>query len=229
MEINNANGNNFFTSAKFDDEQGNFFASFNNSQNPIKNKKNQNSQRLNDYDSNILEKTAYQKISDDMLKIEHRISILENSLKKVSGEIDALQSFGDSIHINSLVDKKQLIEEEIEELNEKYSELGLSAKISGQITSVINFSSKNKTGIFSKIKNFISKKILAKVSKKFGYRENIKEALTKLSSINSNVDELITMHTPYGETFSRYEKLTAYINKANSIHAQISKNLKEIK
>ncbi|HNW26485.1 MAG TPA: hypothetical protein PLG15_05035 [Candidatus Gastranaerophilaceae bacterium] len=228
MDIEKASGNNFFTAAPLDNAQGNFFAAFGNVQNSIGQKK-QSPHRLNDYDSNILENTAYQKISDDMLKIEHRIGILEDTLTKITAEIEALKSFGDSIQINSLIDKKQLIEEEIEELNRRYSELGLSAKISGQIASVIRLSSKNKAGIFSKIKNFVSKNILARFFKKINYRENIKDALVKLSSINSNVDDLITMHTPYGETFSRYEKLTAYINKANSIHAQISKNLKEIK
>ncbi len=228
MDIEKASGNNFFAAAQVDTAQGNFFAAFGNLQNPIEQKK-QSLHRLNDYDSTILENTAYQKISDEMLKIEHRIGILEGTLSKTTAEIEALQSFGDSIQVNSLIDKKRLIEEEIEELNNRYSELGLSARISGQIASVIGFSSKNKTSIFSRVKKFITKKILAKIFKKFGYRESVKEALIKLSSINSNVDDLITMHTPYGETFSRYEKLTAYINKANSIHAQISKNLKEIK
>lgn len=228
MDIENTSGNNFFAAAHSDDAQSNFFAAPDNVQNPVK-QKNQSPHRLNDYDSNILENTAYQKISDDMLKIEHRIGLLEDTLSKITAEIEALQSFGDSIQINSLINKKQLIEEEIEELDKKYSQLGLSAKISGQIASVISFSSKNKNGIFSRIKFFISKKILAKIFKKLSYRENVKDALMKLISINANVDDLIKMHTPYGETFNRYEKLTVYINKANSIHAQISKNLKNIK
>ena len=56
----------------------------------------------------------------------------------------------------------------------------------------------------------------------------MKEALEKLSDINANVDELITMQVPYGETINRYEKLTAYLGKANMLHSRISKNLKEM-
>lgn len=56
----------------------------------------------------------------------------------------------------------------------------------------------------------------------------MKDSLEKLSSINSSVDELVTMQVPYGEMEKRYEKLTAYLNKANSIHSEISNNLNSI-
>jgi len=56
----------------------------------------------------------------------------------------------------------------------------------------------------------------------------MKEALEKLSNINLSVDELIKMQVPYGETIDRYEKLTAYLNKANVIHSQISRNVNDM-
>ena len=43
-----------------------------------------------------------------------------------------------------------------------------------------------------------------------------------------NVDELIAMKIPYGETKASYERLTTYLYRANTIHSQISKNLQKL-
>jgi len=181
--------------------------------------------RMNDYDSNILENHSYQLISDEMLKIEHKMGLLEQLLTKLGNEIDALESLGYVIQISDLKERKKKIEDELAELNKEYAQMGLSTKISGQIASAIGFKSNTKNSRFSKVKEFISKKILAKMSKKFGNSQVMKESLDKLSSINSNVDELIHLQVPYGETISRYEKLTAYLNRANVIHSQIFKSM----
>lgn len=206
--------------------EGNFFATI-----PKTTPKEQapsNSNRLNDYDSNIMENTAYREVDDEMLKIEYRINILEELLSKIKKEIEDMADFGNVSVLNQLITRKIAIEKELAELNKKYSELGLGAKISGQIASVVNFTSKKKSTPLSKTKTFLFKKVLGKLSKKFKYSQNIKEALEKLSNINSNVDELITMQVPYGETINRYEKLTAYLSKANLLHSQISQNFNKI-
>lgn len=217
---------NFFSEPLRVPSEGNFFAS--QPENfASENKNHSASNRLNDFDSNILENNAYQDISDEMLKIEHKIGLLENSLAKITGEIEVLQSLGKSTQIPELISRKSALEKEIADLNEKYSELGLSAKISGQIASVVNFTSNKKINSFTKAKDFMAKKVLAKISKKFNYSQKMQEALEKLSNINANVDELITMQTPYGEKIGRYEMLTAYLNRANTIHAQISQNLEK--
>ena len=52
--------------------------------------------------------------------------------------------------------------------------------------------------------------------------------LDTLVSINDNVDELITMKVPYGETKANYEKLTNYLYRANKIHSQISKKMQKL-
>lgn len=184
--------------------------------------------RINDFDSNILENNAYQDINDEMFKIEYKMGILEKLRGKIDKEIEALESLGQGIQIYDLKDRRQKIEQELIELNKKYSELGLSSRISGQIASAVNFTSGKKNGSFAKIKKFISKKIFGKISKKFNYSQDMKEALGNLSNINSSVDELINMQVPYGETIERYQKLTAYLNKANVIHSQISRNLSSL-
>lgn len=57
---------------------------------------------------------------------------------------------------------------------------------------------------------------------------DLSDSLDTLTSINENVDELIAMKVPYGETKANYEKLTNYLYRANRIHAQISKKMKQI-
>jgi len=46
--------------------------------------------------------------------------------------------------------------------------------------------------------------------------------LIKLENINKNVDSLVSMQTPYGETSEKYDQLLQYLNTANSIQYQIS-------
>ena len=184
--------------------------------------------RLNDLDSNILENSAYLEISDEMFKIEHKIGVLEHVLGRYNDEITALESLGASIQIADLKERRRKVEEDLAELNKKYSELGLSSRIAGQLSSAFSFTAKSKHKSLSTARDFVSKNILAKISKKFGYTQRMKEALNNLQSINCSVDELINLQVPYGETDTRYEKLTAYLNKANTIHSQIAKNVDEI-
>ncbi len=221
-----SNTQNLFSPSLSAEQNGdNFFASSQQEQNSTQ---KQTGGRLNDFDSNILENNAYQVIPDEMFKLEHKMSLLESSLSKINSEIDALESLGSEIQITGLKARKKAIEEELKEINNKYSKLGISSKFSGQITSAVKTTSEKKNGTFTKASAFLSKKILSKISKKFGYSQSIKEALENLSNINLSVDELINLQTPYGETVERYEKLTAYLNKANVIHSQISKNIKNI-
>ena len=53
-----------------------------------------------------------------------------------------------------------------------------------------------------------------------------KDSLKRLKSISKSVDELMTMETPYGEASAKYEQLSKYIARANSIQAEISKFIK---
>lgn len=228
VNLNSFNGeNNIFSKPNANTIGGNIFAAAPSGFNKKNVKLKPITGRLNDYDSNILENNAYQDIPDEMFKIEHKIGILENFLAKTIGEIDGLEGLGQASQIQTLLLRKQNIEKEIAELNKKYKELGLSAKISGQIASAVGLPGIKRRGIVSKMWKFFSKKVLSKFSKKFSYSQKIRDALEKLTSINANVDELITLQTPYGEKVERYEKLTAYLNKANVIHSQISENFKK--
>lgn len=217
---------NFFIDSIVSDSEENFFASA--SEYPLKGKKQETPStgtRINDYDSSILENNAYQGLPDEAFKLEHKISLIEQSLAKINKEIETIDGLGYDIQVNELKIRKQMIEEELILLNKKYTCMGFSSKISGHIASAVNLASSGKNNSIDKIKNFVTKKILVKLSKKIGYSQSMKEALDSLNNINSSVDELIQLQVPYGEMIERYEKLTAYLNKANIIHSQISKNI----
>lgn len=213
--------------------EGNFFAANSGSNRQKESEKQPKRQsslpshRINDYDSNILENNAYQAISDEIFKTEHKINLAEQLLGKLNTEIETLESLGYDIQVYHLKERRKKVEQELIDLNQKYSELGLSAKISGQIAAAVNIS-KRKINIFSIIRMFFSRKILSRISKKFNYKQTISDALENLSSINENIDELINIQAPYGENINRYEKLTAYFNKANILHSQINKNINRI-
>lgn len=210
---------------------GNFFL---NAEKSVKNEpkekeKIQNGLRINDFDSNILENNAYQDIKDEVLKLEHKIDIKEKELEKLTQEIETLSAFENEVQLDDLISQKKILENEIAELNKKYSKYGLSAKISGQIANVVKSGAKKRENLTSSAKNIVLKGFLEKISKKFKCSQSMKDALSTLSNINSDVDELVKMNIPYGEKIARYERLTAYLNKANLIHAHIAKDLKTLK
>lgn len=217
----------FFIQTPQTSEAENFFAKGADSQKPKVQENPTIGSRLNDYDSNILENNAYHDMPDEMFKLEHKISLLEQSLVQINTEIEALESLGAQVQVSDLKERRRKITEELKELNTKYCKLGVSSNISGHIASVVNFTSNKKFENFDKVKNFIEKNILAKVSKKFNQNLTMKDALDKLSSINLSVDELVNMQVPYGENLTRYEKLSAYLNKANVIHAKIAHDMKD--
>ena len=78
------------------------------------------------------------------------------------------------------------------------------------------------------IARFVTRHIFSKISKKFKSIADLGDSLDTLESINDNVDELIAMKVPYGETKANYEKLTNYLYRANRIHSQISKKMQTL-
>jgi len=177
--------------------------------------------RLNDYDSNILESSAYREINDEMFKLEYKISEIEKEIETVTLALTAAKDVCDEAKVDILSMRKHKLELELVKLNKKYNECSIASKISGGISS-INIPKGAET-FFDKCAEFISSKILSKISKKFSCGQDLKDALLKLENINKSVDELISMKTPYGEAIDRYSQLTKYLNRANFIHYHISK------
>ena len=172
--------------------------------------------RINGYDSGLLEASAdIGSGVDDTLSLEYRIKNHENKIfiAERSHNQQDLLTYGV---------KKQRIENELKELNRELA----ARQISPQKSNVVNFSSAKKASPLNVFKRFVRRNILAKVSKKFNSLVTVSDSIEALKNINQNVDELMRLKSPYGETAQNYQKLTEYLSRANKIHSQISKSIK---
>lgn len=181
--------------------------------------------RLNALDSAILEKEAYQNIDDEVFKTEYKINLLESELSQLNEEIQQAKNIKDYQKADILIMRRRSIQARLKELNKKYEQSGMSGKLSGEIASIINSHPKIISKIKSSCVNFMSNRVLPKISKTFKSGKTIKNALNKLETINRNVDEIVTTQAPYGEAEERYEMLSDYLNSANTIHYNISKTI----
>ncbi len=188
--------------------------------------------RLNNYDSVLLEEDAYKEVSDDLFKIEYKIARIEEELKEIDNRIQSARDIYDYDQIENLSGRKKQLKEERENLIKMYNEMSLSAKISDSILSVFGGRGKLEDKLPNSIKALqrgikaFSDALLSKMPKKFSSAVELKKSLSRLESINKNVDELISMNIPYGENIDKYEKLSKYIIRANSIQNNISKTIK---
>ena len=181
--------------------------------------------RLNGLDSTLLEAEAYQNIDDETFRIEYKINKLEMAVKTIDKEIANAKSINDLQKVDVLMMRKHSLQAELKALYAYYGESDVTTRLSGELTSMLAFKPSIISNVFNKCADFVSKKVLPKVSKSFNSGQNIKVALSKLETLNKNVDELVTMQMPYGEADERYDRLTNYLNRANVIHFQISKTV----
>ena len=178
--------------------------------------------RLNDLDSNLFSESAYKGVDDEMFQLEYRINRAENKLKRLQSSIISASAINDYQQLKILNAKKLQYEQELKKLYENYNSKSLPSRLSGEILNFVTQSPKKSEGLFQKTINFIEQKLFPKISDKFGIALNIKEALIKLENINKNVDDLVSMQTPYGEHSEKYVRLLQYLNKANTIQYEIS-------
>ena len=175
--------------------------------------------RLNGYDSTILNDKTLPEGESEKLKLEYKISEKQKALTDINGKIKNAELYGTQTEVLSLRVRKQRLEQELFELNREYA----NRKITTPKGEVIELP------WIKKAQTFFSRKVLAKVSKKFNSIVFLGDSMEKLSAINKSVDALIEMKVPYGEKNDNYEKLTEYLYQANQLHSQISKTLGEIK
>ena len=181
--------------------------------------------RLNALDSTLLENEAYQNMDNEVFKKEYKISRIEESIKAIDDEIERAKAIEDFQKADILIMRKHNLQAQLKELNQDYGSSDLTTKLSGNLTSMMS----KKPTFFGKVidncVSFMSGKVLPRISKKFDSGRTIKTALNKLETLNKNVDELVTMQTPYGEADERYDMLGEYLNQANVIHFNISKTV----
>ena len=178
--------------------------------------------RLNDLDSNLFSESAYKGVDDEMFQLEYRINRAENKLKRLQSSIISASAINDYQQLKILNAKKLQYEQELKKQYENYNSKSLPSRLSAEILNFVTQSPKKSEGLFQKTINFIEQKFFPKISDKFGIALNIKEALIKLENINKNVDDLVSMQTPYGEHSEKYVRLLQYLNKANTIQYEIS-------
>ena len=221
---NNKIGGNIFSQKYNFSEVNPFSADFN----PQEVKPTQNTtatnpiKRLNGYDSAILNKTKYNEAETEDLSLEYRIKEKESIIKDLDSKIKVADNYGTQNEALGLKAKKQRISEELNTLRKQQMYGG---RVLGEKSQAYHESFKQKMPIIYKIQSFISRQILAKVSKKVNSVVTLSDSLEQLSEISKSVDDLVDMNVPYGEKVQNYEKLTEYLNQANMIHSKISKSL----
>ena len=176
--------------------------------------------RLNGYDVNMINEIA-EPADDDVVKLGVEINKREEAIEELSTKIAATERLGKLPEVINLKIKEKELEREISELKTLYAQKKSLSK------PALKHKLKKRTDmpVIRAIQRFISRKILAKLSKKFNSIMMLSDSLEMLSGINRSVDELIEMKIPYGENLENYQKLTSYLYKANKIHSQILKKM----
>lgn len=181
--------------------------------NPIK--------RLNGYDSAILNQTNFNEPEGEELSIDYRIKEKEAVVKDLDAKIKVADNYGTQNEALGLKAKRQRILQELDTLRKQQMYGG---RVLGENVPY-HQAFKEKMPLIYKVQSFVSRQILAKVSKKVNSVVTLSDSLEQLSKISKSVDELVEMNVPYGEKVQNYEKLTEYLNQANVIHSKISKSL----
>jgi len=186
----------------------------NHATNPIK--------RLNGYDSAILNKTNFEEQDTEELSLEYRIKEKEAVIKDLDSKIKIADNYGTQNEALGLKAKKQRVLQELDTLRKKQLYGG---RVLGEKKTPFHETFKEKMPVIYKVQSFLSRQVLAKISKKVNSVVTLSDSLEQLSEISRSVDELIDMNVPYGEKVQNYEKLTEYLNQANMIHSKISKSI----
>ncbi len=184
-----------------------------------------NIKRLNDYDLNILNDNSFKDLDDKTLQLECLIAEKEEALDALNMKIKGAELIGKLLDVMDLKIKAKQLENEIAELKSEYSKRNIAERLTDTITSK---RPKAKLSPIRRLARFVSRKIIARMSKKVKSIMDLGDSLDTLTSINANVDELIAMKVPYGETKANYEKLTNYLYRANRIHSQINKKMQRL-
>ena len=111
--------------------------------------KKERQRRLNDYDFNLLKEDAYKDVSDDLFKLEYKISKTEEEIAYLSCQIQAAKEINDIDLLNDLTKQKDLANEDYTALVALYHNKSISARVSESIASI--FSEKLKNKYYSKL------------------------------------------------------------------------------
>lgn len=184
-----------------------------------------NSRRLNDYDYNLLEADAYKEINNDSLKLEYKLGLIEDEIKSIDKQINLAKDINEDILIENLILRKNVLEENHKNLLAKYKEKSFSAKILDRFGGI--FKNRFQQNSLNKYFSFLLNIIKNNLPKQLYSLLELRNSLNTLENLNKSVDDLMSMKMPYGENYNKYEQLSKYIIKANSIQTNISRHYKK--
>ena len=150
--------------------------------NPIK--------RLNGYDSAILNNTRFDEPDGEDLSLEYRIKDKESTLRDLNAKIKTADNYGTLNEALSLKAKRQRIMQELDTLRKQQLYGG---RVLGERKQFSHNDFKERMPVIYKIQEFISRQIMARLSKKVKSVVTLSDSLDKLSEISKSVDELIDM------------------------------------
>lgn len=187
----------------------------------------ESTKRLNDYDFNLLSEDAYKDINDDLFKLEYKIKRTEDEIKTLEIQIQTANDIEDYNLINELSVRKSILEADLRLLLTDYNNKSFSAKLTDQVFKV--FGKKFRISLekfrryFMNILNLIIPRLPQELSSVF----ELKKALLKLENLNKSVNDLVSVNSSYLENGNKYEQLSKYIIKANSIQSDFNKLIKK--
>ncbi len=180
--------------------------------------------RLNGYDSTILNNSNFKDDEEQELSIDFKIQEKEQAIKDLDSKIKMADNYGTQNESLGLKAKRQRYMQELSSLQKQRAYGG---RVLGETDQPYHQIFKEKMPVLYKMQSFVSRYILAKISKKVNSVIALSDSLEQLSEISKSVDELIDMNVPYGEKGQNYAKLTDYLSKANAIHSKIAKRLRD--
>lgn len=193
----------------------------------LKQKKTESGRRLNDYDFNLLKEDAYKDVSDDLFKLEYKISKIEDEIKIIDNQIQSARDINDYNLIEELNYRKSILKDDYEALMAIYNDKSFSARLTDKVLNMFGGKFKNELNRLNNKISCVSDSIMSKMPKQITTIFELRKTLLKLENLNKSVDDLMSMNIPYGENHNKYDQLSKYIIKANSLQADISRYIKK--
>lgn len=208
------NGNNFFLK---EENKSSYLLNF---------YKTDPNKRLNDYDSNLLEEDAYKDLKDELLRLEYEMSKLQNDISSIDFQMISAREINDDISVLELKKRKETLINKYNSLKVLYNDKSLSTKISNNLVSVFEKKNSKLINFLIKLKIRFIEFLKLSMPNQLSIFFEVRNSLNKLESINKSLDDLVSNKVALGDHINKYEQLSKYIIKANSIQQDVSRFIK---
>jgi len=185
--------------------------------------------RLNDLDTEIINKNLFKFLPTDSLRIELQLEVFEKRLKDVETNMNVLAFLGyerEHEKFVALEQKKQHISREILQYRQEYRDLGITYKIADTFLDLFQ---RTKNTVFNTKTAFMGSSLVTGVKGFFpGLKkgEEIKQTLNRSIMFGNSISNLLSPTVmPFGENEQRLFELSQMMAKANGLDSKISKLL----